>query len=178
MNLYLRYFDNETLAYNVEEALDFLASIPDIQLTQDLEEDIRLYAESDVYYPKRYKVRPRIYFIIIKTEAQTMLDFKQKKAVRNGSMPLKKDNSTLMYLSEERDGWYEGSLNFKRVVYIAATGKYEYRDTTFVAQCKSISGIDCYNRIVDYLKDRVDSRSQFPSAKGKNFNFRYLGVWK
>ncbi len=84
MNLYLRYFDNETLAYNVEEALDFLASIPDIQLTPELEDDIRLYAESDVYYPKRYKVRPRIYFIIIKTEAETMLDFKQKKSCKNG----------------------------------------------------------------------------------------------
>ena len=178
MNLYLRYFDNETLAYNVEEALDFLASIPDIQLTPELEDDIRLYAESDVYYPKRYKVRPRIYFIIIKTEAETMLDFKQKKAVRMGGVALKKDNPTIMHLNEERDGWYEGTLSFKRVVYIAATGKHEYRDTTFVAQCKSVSGIDCYNRIVDYLKDRVDSRSQFPSAKGKNFSFRYLGMWK
>ena len=64
------------------------------------------------------------------------------------------------------------------MVYIVATGKYEYRGTIFVAQCKSVSGIDCYNRIVDYLRDRVDSRSQFPSAKGKNFNFRYLGMWK
>ena len=25
---------------------------------------------------------------------------------------------------------------------------------------------------------RVDSRSQFPSAKGKNFHFKYLGMWK
>ena len=24
----------------------------------------------------------------------------------------------------------------------------------------------------------VDSRSQFPSAKGKNFHFKYLGMWK
>ena len=90
MNLYLRYFDNETLAYNVEEALDFLASIPDIQLTPELEDDIRLYAESDVYYPKRYKVRPRVYFIIIKTEAQTMLDFKQKKSYQNGRYDFEK----------------------------------------------------------------------------------------
>ncbi len=36
MNLYLRYFNNEALVYNVEEALDFLASIPDIQLTPEL----------------------------------------------------------------------------------------------------------------------------------------------
>lgn len=27
MNLYLRYFDNETLVHNVDDALDFLVSI-------------------------------------------------------------------------------------------------------------------------------------------------------
>ena len=32
-----------------------------------MEADIRAYANGDVYYPKRYKVRPRIYFIMIKT---------------------------------------------------------------------------------------------------------------
>ncbi|MGG6544690.1 UNVERIFIED_CONTAM: hypothetical protein NY100_04540 [Prevotella sp. 15_C9] len=178
MNLYLRYFDNETLVYNVDQALDFLASIPDIQLTPDLVEDIRAYVDSDLFYPKRYKVRPRIYFIIIKTEAASMLDFKQKKALRSTDMAQRKDNPIIMHLNEERDGWYEGSLDFKRVVYIPTTGKYEYRDTHFVAQCKSISGIDCYNRIIDYLRGRVDNRSQFPSAKGKNFSFRYLGMWK
>ena len=41
-----------------------------------------------------------------------------------------------------------------------------------------MSGIDCYNRIVDHLRERVDGRSQFPSAKGKNFRFKYLGMWK
>ena len=93
MNLYLRYFNNEALVYNVEEALDFLASIPDIQLTPELEDDIRLYAESDVYYPKRYKVRPRVYFIIIKTEAQTMLDFKTKEGYQAGGDGFEKRES-------------------------------------------------------------------------------------
>ena len=72
MNLYLRYFDNETLVYNVEEAIDFLKSIPEIGMTPELEADVRDYIGSEVYYPKRYKVRPRVYFIIIKTEAATV----------------------------------------------------------------------------------------------------------
>ena len=179
MNLYLRYFDNEVLVHNVEEALDFLSSIPDIQLTPELEDDIRNYASNDVFYPKRYKVRPRVYFIVIKTEAATMMDFKQKEALRpvvDGIV--RKDNPAIMHLNEEREGWYEGELDFKRVVLIPTSGKHEYRDTHFVAQCKAVSGWDCYNRIVEYLKDRVDNRSQFPSAKGKNFKFRYLGMWK
>ena len=185
MNLYLRYFDKETLVHNVDDALDFLRSIPEIGMNANIEADIRDYVASDVFYPKRYKVRQRVYFIIIKTTAATMLDFKQKKALHsmpqqnNAPMDKRELASTVITrLNEERPGWYEGTLDFKRVVMIPATGKHEYRDTHFVAQCKAMSGIDCYNRIVDHLRGRVDTRSQFPSAKGKNFHFKYLGMWK
>ena len=183
MNLYLRYFDKETLVDNVEKALDFLQSIPEIGLNADLERDIRDYVSRDVFYPKRYKVRPRIYFIIIKTMAATMFDFKQKKAVQQMPVPNAFDRrgliaTALTRLTEERPGWYEGEMKFKRVVLVPATGKYEYRDTLFVVHCKAMSGQDCYERILDNLRDRVDSRSQFPSAKGKNFRYRYLGMWK
>lgn len=184
MNLYLRYFDRETLVTNVNDALVFLNSIPEIGLTPALEADIRDYVASDVYYPKRYKVRQRVYFIIIKTTAPTMLDFKQKKALHGAApiqQPVEKREfaaSAVSRLNEDNPGWYEGSLDFKRVVLVPSTGKHEYRDTHFVANCKANSGIDCYNRIVEHLRERVDSRSQFPSAKGKNFRFRYLGMWK
>ena len=179
MNLYLRYFDYETLVCTVEEAFDFLRSIPDIELTPELERDIREYAQSDMTFPKRYKVRSRVYFIIIKTMAATMLDFKQKKALRSQVEPQDgQPMSNQQGLYEERAGWYEGEFDFKRVVMTPGTGKFEYRDTHFVARCKAMSGIDCYDRIVDYLRERVDSRSQFPSAKGKSFRFRYLGMWK
>ena len=184
MNLYLRYFDRETLVYNVDEALAFLSSIPDIGMNTELAADIREYAESDVLYPKRYKVRPRVYFIIIKTSAETMIDFKQKKALRPVILtvagPERRDlaSSAMTRLTEEHPGWYECSLDFKRVVMVPATGKHEYRDTHFVARCKAVSGQDGYNRIVNHLRERVDSRSQFPSAKGKNFHFKYLGMWK
>ena len=182
MNLYLRYFDKETLVNNVDDAIDFLASIDEINMNAELERDIRNYVASDVYYPKRYKIRPRVYFIIIKTEAATMLDFKQKKALRSGGSASEERQDaiapTLAYLNEERHGWYEGSLDFKRVVLVPVTGKHEYSDTHFVARCKAVSGYDCYNRIIEYLRGRVDGRSQFPSAKGKNFKFKYLGLWK
>ena len=84
----------------------------------------------------------------------------------------------VMALHTERFGWYEGVFDFKRVVVVPATGKNEYRDTRFVAQCKAMSGIDCYNRIKEHLQMRVDSRSQFPSPKGKNFSFTFLGECK
>lgn len=179
MNLYLRYFDQETFVTNVDEAIIFLKSIPEIGLDDELEADVREYAASDVCYPKRYKVRPRIYFIVIKTTAASMQDFKDKKALRSSvSDQYGGVSPTIVRLNEEQPGWYEGSLDFKRVVMVPATGKFEYRDTHFVANVKALSGLDCYNRVVEYLRQRVDSRSQFPSAKGKNFSFRYLGMWK
>ena len=180
MNLYIRYFDKETLVNNVEQAIDFIGSIPEIGMNPELEADIREYADSNVYYPKRYKIRPRVYFIIIKTEAATMIDFKEKRAVHQVS-PIEKRELTspsIVRLSEPALGWYEGDILFKRVMQVPGTGKFQYFDTRFVADCKAESGIDCYNRIVEYLRSRVDDRSQFPSAKGKNFKFHFLGQCK
>jgi len=180
MNLYLRYFDRETLVPTVDEAIDFLSSIDEIEMNPLLEADIREYASSDVFYPKRYKVHPRVYFIIIKTDAATMQDFKDKKAV-HPSEPAEqapKTTPALMRLNEINEGWYEGYLDFKRVLLVPGTGKFQYRDTQFAARVKAFSGMECYERIIDYLRDRVDSRSQFPSPKGKNFKFRFLGKAK
>ncbi len=177
MNLYLRYFDRETLVSTVDEAIDFLRGIEEIEMDPVLEADIREYAASDIFYPKRYKVHPRVYFIIIKTEASSMQDFKDKKAVHTvaGGAITKPTAPALVRLNEIRPGWYEGSIDFKRVSLIPGTSKFQYRDTQFVARVKAVSGMECYERIVDHLRDRVDDRSQFPSAKGKNFKFRYLG---
>ncbi len=177
MNLYLRYFDREILVATVDEAIAFLSDIDEIGMNPALERDIRDYVASDVFYPKRYKVRPRVYFIIIKTEAATMEDFKEKKAVRPAAV-VKPVVPIVMRLTEERFGWYEGMIVFKRVLMVPGTGKFQYRDTNFVARCKAMSGLDCYNRIVSHLSERVDPRSQFPSAKGKNFKFTYLGECK
>lgn len=178
MNLYIRYFDHETLVSDAEGAAAFLRSLQEIKVTPELVEDIRAYAAGDVAFPKRYKVRAHVYFIVIKTLARTMQEFKQKKALRGNDGKRSQQDSVLSRLMAERRGWYEGDLTFKRVVLVPGSNKHEYRDTRFVARCKAVSGMDCYNRIVDHLRMRVDSRSQFSSAKGKNFRFRYLGMWK
>lgn len=179
MNLYLRYFDSEILVHTVDEAIDFLANIDEVEMNPELEADLRQYAESDIYYPKRYKIRPRVYFIVIKTEAATMEDFKNKKALRSPSANSEKPQTPiLMKLNEKREGWYEGIVDFKRVLLVPGTGKFEYRDARFVARCKAESGMDCYNRMIDNLRQRVDPRSQFPSPKGKNFQYSFLGTAK
>ncbi len=178
MNLYLRYFDSETLVHNVDDAIDYLSNIPEIEMTPELEADLREYAASSVLFPKRYKVRSRVYFIVIKTEAQTMQDFKDKKAVKSKSILVAEAKANEQKrLNEMLPGWYEGTLDFKRVI-TNHQGKCEYRDTTFTVHCIANSQQDCYNRIVEHLSNRVDKRSQFPAAKGKNFRCHFLGFAK
>lgn len=208
MNLYIRYFDSEVLVNNVNDALAFLGGISEIGMNSKIAADVREYFESNTRYPKRYKVRNKIYFIMIKTDANTMQEFKdyrnrsvnsanapeqneQQEAEPVAELPVAQEepmapmnyrervrNIAMSSLQAQRFGWYEGAFDFKRVVVVPSTGKNEYRDTHFVVQCKAMSGMDCYNRIVDYLRGCVDSRSQFPSAKGKNFSFVYLGACK
>lgn len=187
MNLYLRYFNDETLVSSVDEAIEFLSSIPDLQIDDALVSDLKQFSESNVSYPKRYKVRPRVYFIVIKTIAASLDEFKANKRSEEASdsmmlesnddhMAGKKEFRTT-FLSEENPGWYDGTILFKRVIPIPGTNKFQYKDTRFRAHVKARSGLDCYNRIIEHLKNRqdVDLRSQFPSAKGRNFSCVYLG---
>ncbi len=177
MNLYLRYFNAETLVHTSDEAIAFLRSIPEVSVTPTLEQQLRDYAASNVNFPKRFKVRPRVYFIVIKTLAETMDDFKAKRALA----PQTNDASA----EEEapKAGWYEVSLEFKRVVAQpqSAPGhsaKFAYQDEKVVYQLKAQSPADAYNRACSHLRQRVDYRSQLPSIKGKKFQWHFLGTAK
>lgn len=185
MNLYIRYFDDECVVTNVNDALQFIATFQGFNVTPTFIKDFTEYAEGPTPYPKRYKVRPRLYFIVIKTTATTLAEFKANgkgngMQQQEGDMPAAPRERSFVssYLNDEKPGWYEGSMNFKRVLMNPNTGKCEYVDTTFAARVKAHSGQDCYNRIIDHLRTRadIDHRSQFPSAKGKNFQFTYLGL--
>ena len=79
MNIYARYFDREILVYSLDELIEFLSFISEINVTNELVDDIAAYVNGDMPYPKRYKVRPRVYFILIKTTANNMEEFKMHK---------------------------------------------------------------------------------------------------
>jgi len=186
MNLYIRYFDDEVVVAGADDALAFIREhIQDFTITPEFEKDFREYVEGPMPFPKRYKVRARVYFIVIKTLAADLAEFKANGKSAEGMgdeegkrTMLRPKDQIQMRLNDELPGWYEGSVLFKRVVINQETGKYDYRDTSFVAVVKAYSAMDCYNRIVDYLHscEDIDPRSQFPSPKGKNFQYTYLGL--
>lgn len=183
MNLFIRYFDHETLATNTEEAIEFLNSIDEIKVDNSVASRIKSFIDSSNLYPYRLKVSYSNYVLFLKTEANTIEEFKEMEMLRKqqkaeGGMPSIADRkkTILDTLSEEAPGWYEGTVIFKRVVLIPDTNKFQYKDTRFVARVKANSPLECYNRIIDHLQNRddIDRRSQFPSAKSANFEYKYL----
>lgn len=179
-HLYLRYFDTEIVVDSVDAAINFLMSIPEIDVTDELKDDLYQYFESRMPYPKRYKVRQRCYFIVIKTNATSLEEFKNNAAtVKTQQEEAKKIRKSMAPdYNAPQPGWYDATISFKRVVPHPVSGKCTYFDTDFRVRLKAVSIQDCYDRVVDHLRSRhdIDSRSQFPSIKGKNFTFQYLGL--
>lgn len=183
MNLYIRYFDKEVVVQKIDEAVAFLNEIPGFEPDDFFVNDFVSYVNGPIQFPKRYKVRNRSYFIVIKTTANTLEEFKANGA--NAAALLaeqagaeKVQPRTISPYQSENVGWYEASITFNRVLANPVTGKSRYFSTDFVARVKAISVQDCYNRVVDYLRNRpdIDSRSQLPSIKGRNFRTRFLGL--
>ncbi len=182
MNLYIRYFDQETLATSIDEAVAFLETINDFKLNDDAINRVNGYYTSNNQYPYRLKVSYTNYVLFLKTEADNLEDFKRQEQTRKeqkeaNSFAPEKKKSILEMMAEPNPGWYEASITFKRVVPIHDTNKFQYCDTRFTARLKAESQMDCYNRILNHLRNRqdVDNRSQFPSAKSSNFTCKFLG---
>ncbi len=186
MNLYVRYFDHETLAYNMDDVVAFLSTIREIKVNPDVVNRILNFVESDNTYPFRLKVSYSNYVLFLKTDAKDLEDFKYQEKMRKEqrlegrSTMADKKRSQMELLNEPHEGWYESRMLFKRVILNPETGKCQYVDTIFRVKLKAKSAMDCYNRIIDHLQNRqdVDPRSQFPSVKSSNFEYIFLDADK
>jgi len=182
MNLYVRYFDHETLACNMDDVKAFLATLHDVKVNDDMIQRVAEFAQSDNAYPFRLKVSYSNYILFLKTEAKDMAEFKyleklhKEQRFENRMSMAEKKRNQLQMLSEPKPGWYESKIMFKRVVMSPETGKCQYVDTLFRARLKAESPMDCYNRMIEHLKNRqdVDPRSQYPSVKSPNFEYKFI----
>ncbi|MBR6141625.1 MAG: hypothetical protein IKQ37_07690 [Bacteroidaceae bacterium] len=176
MNLYIRYFDDEALVHSVEEALNFLSSLDDVELNDEIATELQKFMSSSAMYPKHIKVRARSFFIAIKTTAKTMEEFKSKGATQGKEEKVAQKEALANY-TKPQPGWYAAKMTFKRVILLPETQKSQYVDTPFVCKVWSNSIQECYDKVIDHLRGRqdVDPRSQFPSIKSPNFEFDYLG---
>mgnify|MGYP003300061012 CR=1 FL=1 len=180
MNFYVRYFDTEYFATSFEDLCKFLASIEEIQLSPIMLDEVRSYVEGPSNYSRRFKTQGKNYFIIIKTSAQDIEEFRNLGTSTQEISNRKNEekNRVQDLLNEQKVGWYDVSLQFRRVLQLPGKGKCQYVDTDFGARVKASSIQDSYNKVIDHLRNRadVDPRSQFPSIKGKNFRSICLGM--
>lgn len=176
MNLYIRYFDDETLVHSVEEALNFLSSLEDVELNDEIVTELQKFMSSSAMYPKHIKVHARSFFIAIKTTANTMDEFKAKGASVDKLEKTAQKEAGAQY-SKPQPGWYRAKVMFKRVISLPELQKCRYIDTPFECEMKAESVQDCYDKVLSHLKNRqdIDPRSQYPSIKGTNFEWSYLG---
>lgn len=183
MNVFVRYFDKEIIATNIEEVVAFMSSLEGVAYDEDDIRQIDDYMKSSNPYPFRLKFTYNNYMLLLKTPFELMEDFKENERVKKehkamGISPAtEKKKSLLDYLNEEHEGWYDATIMFKRVVQIPGTAKFQYKDVSFRAQLKAKSGMHCYTRVVEYLRNRqdIDPRSQYPSVKSSKFVFRFIG---
>lgn len=180
MNIYIRYFDDEALCHNMGEIREYLDSIAEIEVTPKMLDEIAAYAESDIVFPKRYKVTSRNYFIMIKTELESLADFHanaKEKREASGEQP---GRFSSVY-DQVQEGWYQCEKRFKRVVPVSIDGetpKYEYVETSIEALIYGSTPRECHDQLVEYLKERddLDARCQYPSLKESNFLYEYKGA--
>lgn len=183
MNVFLRYFDLETIATNIDEIVAFMNTLEGVSFDDGDIRRIEEYLNSTNPYPYRLKFTFNNYMLILKTPFDKMEDFKENERVRKeqkamGLSPAaEKKKSLIDFLNEEHEGWYDATIMFKRVVQIPGTAKFQYKDVSFRAQLKANSGMHCYNRVVEYLRNRqdIDPRSQYPSVKSNKFMFDFIG---
>lgn len=178
MNLYVRYYDGEAVVSSIDELIYNLKQfgVPDTVFDDDFMDELYEFTHSKAVHPRRFRVSARQYFILIKTNVNTLAEFKANNKRNTNGAPTPKGDRLAM-LNEVNPGWYDGQITFKRVVFSAQLNKFQYKDTVFRARVRAESAMDCYNRIVLYLRNRqdVDPRSQFPSAKGRNYTYTFLG---
>ena len=179
MNVYARYYDGEAVVSSFDELIDRLKEfgVPENLFEEGLIEDIYDFINSKNIHPKRFRVSQRQYFILIKTNVETLEEFKANAKRKDQDTDGAKKADKLGVLQEEKVGWYDTTLNFKRVLYSEARGRYVYVDTPFRVKLKANSPQDAYNRVVEHLQNRqdIDPRSQYPSIKGRNYSYVFLG---
>ena len=180
MNIYARYYDGEAVVSSFDELIECLKNfgVPETLFDDNFIDEICDFINSKNIHPKRFRVTSRQYFILIKTNVATLDEFKanaKHKEAESDNVGKKSDKISILH--EEKEGWYDATLTFKRVVYSEQKGRHIYVDTPFRVKLKAGSPIDAYNRIVEHLQNRqeVDPRSQFPSPKGRNYSYVFLG---
>lgn len=171
MNYYARYFDSEGVFSSPQDLVDFISSIPQIMMTEELSDAIRKFCADKTSFPRHFRLPNKSTFIVIKTTANSLDEFKTRGA-NGGTMQVEVKDSKVMTAEEIRPGMYDVRINFRRAIVNPETRKCSFVEEEFCVEMFAQSKRHCFDAVLDYLKNHpdVDSRSQYPSIKSSNFS--------
>lgn len=174
MNYYVRYFDEETLTGSMKETFDFLSGLEDIEMDDNCVSQVEEYFTTDQKGMRKFVMPNHKSFIVIKTTAGSLEEFKKNNQKSAESAPKAAGQKNF---DIEQKGWYECSMTISRMLTNPETGKSFYYMDTMVAKVNAGTPREAYEKMVKHVHDNpeIDSRSQIPAAANKNFQYRFLG---
>ena len=170
MNYYARYFDSEGVFPTPEALVDFISSIPQILMTEELSDAIYKFCSDKTSFPRHFRLPNKNTFIVIKTNAPTLDEFKTRGA--NGGIASEEPKEVKQApVDEIRPGMYNVSINFRRAIVNPETRKCGFVEESFEVEMLAQSQRQCFDVVIDYLKNHpdIDTRSQYPSIRSSNF---------
>jgi hypothetical protein len=171
MNYYVRYFDSEGVFPTPQNLIEFLSNVPKILMTEELADAILKFCEDKTSHPRHFRLPNKSTFIIIKTNATTLDEFKLRGA-NGGIVPIECKESIPSSIDELRPGMYNVKVNFRRALVNPETKKCGFVDELFEVEMLAQGVRHCFDVVIDYLKKHpdVDPRSQYPGIKSSNFS--------
>ncbi len=175
MNYYARYFDSEGVFHTPQALVDFIASIPQIIMTQDLAAAMLKFCEDKTSFPRHFRLPNKHTFIVIKTNASSLDEFKTIGA-NGGVLPAEAREARNTAVDELRPGKYRVCITFRRAVVNPETRKCVFVEEPFEVEMLAQSQRQCYDVVMEHLRNHpdLDARSQFPSIRSANFSATLL----
>ena len=179
MNYYARYFDSEGVFSTPEALVDFIANIPQILMNEELANAILSFCADKTSHPRHFRLPNKNTFIVIKTTATSLEEFKTRGA--NGgivSADSKEQNAPqISPLEEIKPGKYEVRMVFRRAIVNPETRKCSFVEETFEVEMLAQSQRQCFEVVLEHLKNHpdIDPRSQYPSIRSAaNFSAKLV----
>lgn len=172
MNYYARYFDSEGVFDTPQSLVEFISSIPQIMMTEELSDAILKFCFDKTSFPRHFRLPNKNTFIVIKTTAASLEEFKTRGA-NGGNTPAESKESKPSVADEIHPGLYDVSMTFRRAIVNPETRKCSFVEETFEVEMLAQSQRQCFEVVIEYLKNHpdVDPRSQYPSIRSSS-NFR------
>jgi hypothetical protein len=175
MNYYARYFDSEGVFPTPEDLVDFISSISQILMTDELSDAIHKFCTDKTSFPRHFRLPNKNTFIVIKTNSETLDEFKTRGA-NGGVMPVENKEPKQSPAYEIHPGKYSVSIVFRRAIVNPETRKCSFVEETFEVEMLAQSQRQCFDVVTEYLRNHpdIDARSQYPSIRSSNFKATLL----